>query len=182
MQSCRGSHTRSQILPAPVWTSHEVTASFGHLVDLGGVWGPPQAAGESLLHLWAPWAAGASLTHLGCWGICALPGAPPPAPSALILVFAGLCLSHILTPLFSCNFEVFFFPTLLIVIPKALLPSLLGWALASSGASWSTGSLGNVGRLLTRSHSCSSPSTTTLTGKASRDLAYRSTQTAETYS
>lgn len=39
--------------PAPARAFHRVTASFGHLPAL--VWGPPQAAGVSVLYHGPPW-------------------------------------------------------------------------------------------------------------------------------
>jgi len=69
----------------------------------------------------------------GCRGTSALaPGAPPAPPSALIVVSAGLVLSHSLTPLSCCRF--FFFIPFKYVIPEALQPSLMGSALASGGS------------------------------------------------
>ncbi|XP_049649850.1 uncharacterized protein LOC126035357 [Accipiter gentilis] len=92
----------------------------------------------------------------GCRGISALvPGAPPPPPSSLTWVSAGLFLSHILTPLFRLLLRSRFFPLLKYVIPEALPPSLIGSALASGGSFLElagTGSIGHVGsfwRLLT---------------------------------
>lgn len=49
--------------PAPVWASNGVTASFRHPPAFA--WGPPWAAGGSLLHCGPPRASGAQLSHHG---------------------------------------------------------------------------------------------------------------------
>ncbi|KAM9590844.1 uncharacterized protein ACIBXB_005893 [Morphnus guianensis] len=84
----------------------------------------------------------------GCRGISALaPGAPPPPPSSLTLVSAGLFLLHVLTPLSGCHFclsqQLFSF--LKNVITEALPLSLIGLALASSGSVLEPAGIGSVG-------------------------------------
>ncbi|KAM9591150.1 uncharacterized protein ACIBXB_006064 isoform 2-T2 [Morphnus guianensis] len=85
---------------------------------------------------------------MGCRGISALvPGAPPPPPSSLTLVSAGLFLLHVLTPLSGCRFclsQLFFF-LLEYVITEALPLSLIGSALASGRSVSEPAGIGSVG-------------------------------------
>jgi len=130
----RGSPTESQVLPtnllwrgllspwvhrscqepAPAWAPHGVAASFRHPPAL--VWGPPWDAGGYLLHHGLLHGLQRdSLPHHGLLhGLpgkisAPVPGAPPPPPSSLTLVTAGLFLSFCFTPHSNCS--VFFPPS-----------------------------------------------------------------------
>ena len=84
----------------------------------------------------------------GCRGISApVPGASPPPPASQTLGSAGLFLSHVLTPLSGCHFcaPCNFFSLLKYVIPEALLPLLMGLALASSGSVLEPAGIGTIG-------------------------------------
>jgi len=112
----------------------------------------PRATGGDLLHRGLPWAAGGQpaspwSSPQGCRGKTSapVPGSPPPPPSSLTLVSAGLFLSHCLTPLCRLLFHHRFFPLLNYVITEALPPSLMGWALASSGSVLEPAGTGSVG-------------------------------------
>ena len=89
----------------------------------------------------------------GCRGISAqVPGAHP----ALLLHWPWClqgCFSYIFSPLSSAVIAVaqFFFPLLNYVIPEALPQSLVGSALASSGAGWHQ-LCRTLGKLLAASH------------------------------
>ena len=89
--------------PAPVQASHRVTASFGHihLLRHGILHGLQVDICSTInLHRLQGTACPTMVFTTGCWAISAqVPGAPPPLPSPLTLVSAGLFLSHILTPL-----------------------------------------------------------------------------------
>jgi len=92
------------------------------------------------------WISDPPWTSMGCRGTVCLTmvfvmaagesapvhGGPSPLPSSLTLVYAELFLSHRLTPRSVAVFAAFFSPSY--VIPEVLPPSLMGWALASSGS------------------------------------------------
>jgi len=87
---------------------------------------------------------------MGCSRISApVPGAPPPSPSSLSLVSAGLFLSHIHNSLFCCclcSVQIFFFiPLLTYFIPEVLPQSLIGLTLASAGSVLEPADIGSVG-------------------------------------
>ncbi|KAM9591178.1 uncharacterized protein ACIBXB_006075 [Morphnus guianensis] len=85
---------------------------------------------------------------MGCRGISALAhGAPPPPPSSLTLVSAGLFLLHVLTLLSGCRFCLSrnFFFLLKNVITEAVPLSLIGLALAGGGSVLEPVGIGSVG-------------------------------------
>jgi len=81
----------------------------------------------------------------GCRGISApAPGAPTPPPSSQTLVSGEWFLSHILTPLYCCCCAACLFPLFKYVITEALLPSLMGSALASGGSVLEVAGIGSI--------------------------------------
>jgi len=116
----------------------------------------------------------------GCRGISTLvPGAPPPPPSSLTLVSAGLLLSHILSPLsgYSSAGSPTPLPLLLkYVIAEVLPPLLMGLALASSGSVFEPAGIGSIRhggsflQLLTEATPVSPSATKTLQRKSNTVL------------
>jgi len=126
--------------------------------------GPPTGSqlpsGIHLLQHWVPsmgyrWRSDPLWTSTGCLTMVFITScqgrlsalasrAPPPPPSSLTLVPAGLFLSHSLTPLSAAISPQLFLPLLKSVIPKVLPPSLMALALARGGSVLELAGTGSV--------------------------------------